>query len=237
MERKNPKNGTQKVKKKFEHKKVIIALVMIVVAFFGSFFVFFILKITLNTESPIVVVVSGSMEPTIHTGDLLFVRGIDPADIRNGTAEDKDGDIIVYDARGLWSGAPEDPIVHRVIDKYLDGGVWYFRTQGDANTLPDAAPVPESRVIGVVIGGIPYIGWVKIVLTQSGLLIPLLVIVSILLIISIIRDIIKEDDEDEKAQKEKQVERDSEPSSFFNNLKNNLKKKFNNLKNKFRTTD
>jgi len=195
------KNATKREKKKRFTKKVIFAIVMICVAFFGSFLIYFILQVTLNTEAPIVVVISPSMEPTIHEGDLLFVRGTDPENIKNGTVEDMDGDIIVFDARNLWIGAPEEPIVHRVIDKYLIGDTWYFRTKGDANSLPDATPVPESRVIGVVIGGIPYIGWVKIFLTRSGLLIPLLVIISALLIISIIRDIIKSEDNNEQKQR------------------------------------
>ena len=200
------KNATKKEKKSVSRKKIIIAVVMISVAFFGSFLVYFILQISFNTESPIVVVVSGSMEPQIHEGDLLFVMGIDAEDIKNGTAEDKDGDIIVFNAQGLWPSAPIEPIVHRVIDKYQVGDTWYFRTKGDANSIPDGAPIPESRVIGVVVGGIPYIGWVKIFLTDSGLLIPLLVIISVLLIVSIVRDIYKgdedEDDQDEKNKDE-----------------------------------
>jgi signal peptidase len=137
------------------------------------------------------------MEPQIHQGDLLFVMGREPENIKNGTIIDKDGDIIVFNAQGLWPSAPLEPIVHRVIDKYQVGDTWYFRTKGDANSIPDAAPIPESRVIGVIVGGIPYIGWVKIFLTDSGLLIPLLVIISALLIISIARDIYKGDDDDQ----------------------------------------
>lgn len=196
----------EKEKKPKSHKKVIIAVVMICIAFFGSFFAYLVLQVALNTEAPIVVVVSGSMEPSIREGDLLFVMGANPEDIKNGTAEDKNGDVIVFDARGLWVGAPEEPIVHRVIDKYLVGDIWYFRTKGDANSLPDRAPVPESRIIGVVIGGIPYIGWVKILLTESGLLIPLLVIISVLLVISIIWDIFQGDDEDQKKKNDKNQE-------------------------------
>ena len=188
---------TKKEKKPASRKKIIIAVVMISIAFFGSFLVYFILQISFNTKSPIVVVVSGSMETQIHKGDLLFVMGREPEDIKNGTIIDKDGDIIVFNAQGLWPTAPLDPIVHRVIDKYQVGDTWYFRTKGDANAIPDAAPIPESRIIGVVIGGIPYIGWVKIFLTESGLLIPLLVIISALLIISIVRDIYKGDDDDQ----------------------------------------
>ncbi|MBY8979178.1 MAG: signal peptidase I [Candidatus Lokiarchaeota archaeon] len=196
------KNTTEKEKKPVSRKKIIIAVVMISIAFFGSFLVYFILQVSFNTETPIVVVVSGSMEPQIHKGDLLFVMGREPENIRNGTIIDKDGDIIVFNAQGLWPSAPIEPIVHRVINKYQIGDTWYFRTKGDANSILDAAPVPEDRVIGVVVGGIPYIGWVKIFLTDSGLLIPLLIVISALLIISIVRDIYKGDDDDD-AQDEK----------------------------------
>lgn len=196
------KNATEKEKKPVSRKKIIIAVVMISIAFFGSFLVYFILQISFNTETPIVVVVSGSMEPQIHKGDLLFVMGIDAEDIKNGTAEDKDGDIIVFNAQ--WPSAPIEPIVHRVINKYLVGDKWYFETQGDANLIPDQAHTSEDNIIGVVVGGIPYIGWVKIFLTDSGLLIPLLVVISALLVISIVRDIYKGDgDDDEQDEKNK----------------------------------
>ena len=203
---KKMKNATKREKKPVSRKKIIIAIVMISIAFFGSFLVYFILQISFNTESPIVVVISPSMEPQIHTGDLLFVMGREPENIKNGTIADKDGDIIVFDAYGLWSSAPVEPIVHRVIDKYQVGDTWYFRTKGDANSVPDPAPVPEHRVIGVVVGGIPYIGWVKIILTEYGLLIPLLVVISALLIISIVRDIYKGDDDDQDDKNKDEVE-------------------------------
>lgn len=193
---KHIKNFFGKLKKPFPHKKIIIAIALILLAFFGSFFVYFILQISLNTESPIVVVISGSMEPTIHKGDLLFIMGKDPEDIRSGTAIDKSGDVIVFNAQ--WTGAPQEPIVHRVINKYQVNDTYFFDTKGDANPFPDPESVSEKDVIGVVIGGIPYIGWIKIFLTDSGLLIPLLVVVSALLVISLVKDIIqgeyKEDD-------------------------------------------
>lgn len=209
---KHIKNVFRKLKKPFPHKKVIVAIALILLAFFGSFFVYFILQISLNTESPIVVVISGSMEPNIHKGDLLFISGIDAKDIKNGTAEDKNGDVIVFDARELWIGAPQEPIVHRVIYKHKVNDTWYFRTKGDANPSPDPEEVPDFDIIGVVIGGIPYIGWVKIFLTDSGLLIPLLVIVSALLVISLVKDIIKgehKEDDKEDANDQKDITPDS----------------------------
>ena len=101
-----------------------------------------------------------SHQPNLHKGDLLFLKGKDAENIKNGTIEGKEGDIIVFDARGLWIRAPSDPIVHRVVDKMYDNG-WFFLTKGDANLNPDDAWVPETRIQGVVVGRIPYIGWVK----------------------------------------------------------------------------
>ena len=207
--KKEKEKEKEKEKKPISHKKIIYAVVMICIAFFGSFLFYFGLQVTLNTEVPIVIVISGSMEPNIRKGDLLFVKGTNPKDIKNGTVEDKNGDVIVFDARGLWVGAPEEPIVHRVVDMYLEGDTLYFRTKGDANSLPDQAPVPESRILGLVIGGIPYIGWVKIVLTESGLLIPLLVVISACLVISIVRDIFQEEDEDDAQMKINNKNQDS----------------------------
>jgi signal peptidase len=181
-------------------RKIIVAIVLIIFAFSGSFLIYYILQVTLNTEVPMVVVVSGSMEPTLYKGDLLFLQGKDPTTIKNGTIDGKEGDIIVFDAHGLWLNPPPDPIVHRVVNKKYDNG-WFFLTKGDANPSPDDAWVPDTKILGVVVGRIPYIGWVKIILTDSGLLIPLLVIVSALLVISIIWDIVKKDDNGREKKK------------------------------------
>ena len=51
---------------------------------------------------PIVVVLTGSMEPTFHRGDLLFLTNYEQEDIRVG-------DIIVFKVQGR-----NIPIVHRV---------------------------------------------------------------------------------------------------------------------------
>jgi signal peptidase len=207
-------------KRKESRRKIIIAVIIIAFAFLGSFLIYFILQIGLNTRSPMVVVISSSMEPNIHKGDLLFLRGVeDPADLKNGTIEEKNGDVIVFDARGLWSSAPVEPIVHRIVDKWYNDTLkqWYFITKGDANSLVDGSPhapvpgvpIPASRIIGVVVGGIPYIGWVKIFLTDSGLLIPILVILSALLIISIIWDFIKESEEKSDESREDKILKES----------------------------
>ncbi len=194
------KKSTDK-KEPISKKKVIASLLLIFFAFFGSFIIFFILQITLNTDTPMVVVISGSMAPKIQKGDLLFLQGKDPEDII-------EGDVIVFDAD--WSGAPDEPIVHRVVDIRKVGGDWEFRTKGDANRYKDEDWVDEDDILGVVCGRIPWIGWIKIVLTDYGLFIPVLILLAVPLILSIIWDLIKEEEEKkEKIKKTEEIEKEA----------------------------
>ena len=214
------KKERSKNKKETGSKKaILITVVLIIVAISSSFLIYFILQVSLNTSTPIVVVTSPSMSPNINTGDLVFIRGIDPAFIQNGTEEDKNGDVILFNAQGLWIGAPSIPVIHRVVNKRNNSGVWEFLTKGDANTYRDGYPaeawVSESRIFGVVVGMIPAIGWVKIILTDSGLLIPLIAIVLFLIIASIIWDVYKEQQEKRNA-----LENESSETSEIKKLKN-----------------
>lgn len=194
------KKSTEK-KEPISKKKVIASLLLIFFAFFGSFIIFFILQIALNTSTPMVVVISGSMAPKIQKGDLLFLQGKDPEDII-------EGDVIVFDAD--WSGAPDEPIVHRVVDIRKVGGDWEFRTKGDANRYKDEDWVDEDDILGVVCGRIPWIGWIKIVLTDYGLFIPVLILLAVPLILSIIWDLIKEEEEKkEKIEKTEEIEKEA----------------------------
>ena len=59
------------------------------------------MKLTLWTESPVVVVLSGSMEPSMQRGDVLLLAKNTPIE---------NGDIVVYELPGEGI-----PIVHRVL--------------------------------------------------------------------------------------------------------------------------
>lgn len=82
----------------------------------------------------LIVIVSGSMEPTIHTYALALVHfcDIDDLDI---------GDIIVYYHPGF-----DELITHRVIEKGLD----WVHTQGDANNIADDINVIDDNLYGKV---------------------------------------------------------------------------------------
>ncbi len=186
-------------KQSISKRKILFSVIILFVVFSSAFLVYFFLQFLFNSQTPIVIVISDSMKPNINRGDLLFVRGIDPEDIKNGTIEDQEGDIVVFDARGLWGGAPEEPIVHRIVHKWYNETTqkWYFYTKGDANFHIDMAIISEDRIYGVVIGGIPYVGFIKIFLVDTGLYIYIIIFLTGLLVISMIRDILRGDDRNE----------------------------------------
>lgn len=66
------------------------------------------LSVVTDSSSPIVVVLSGSMEPAFQRGDLLFLW--------NRGQDTQIGEIVVYNVKGK-----DIPIVHRVVRRYGGG--------------------------------------------------------------------------------------------------------------------
>ncbi len=92
------------------------------------------------------IVLSGSMEPVIQTGDMIFLHSTDPARLQTG-------DVICY----LDSG---QAITHRIVGirEGEDGQVRYV-TQGDGNNTADRQAVSADQVQGIWRGGkIPGMG-------------------------------------------------------------------------------
>jgi signal peptidase I len=111
------------------------------------------LALALSTDIPIVAVESGSMEPTFYRGDILVLYG--------AQAQDLDvGDIIVFSPSGGTT-----PVVHRIVELNNDGT---FQTKGDANSgqLPFEKSIDYSQVHGEVMFIVPYLGWVKLAMTD-----------------------------------------------------------------------
>ena len=123
------------------------------------------------------VVLSGSMEPTLSKGDLIFVRKSDIIE---------QGDIVVYQSGSSL-------IMHRVVQ--LDGTS--VVTQGDANNVPDE-PIQTAQIKGVVIGWIPAVGILFNALkTPVGAFITLLAAVALIEL-----SFRKQKDEDDKTLSE-----------------------------------
>lgn len=136
------------------------------------------LSIISDSPSPIVVVLSGSMEPAFQRGDLLFLWN------RNLVAETDVGEVVVYNVKDK-----DIPIVHRVVRKFGKGYVFVTEgmvqwlttrsdtakllTKGDNNLSDDTELYAKNQdylvrkdIIGSVIGYIPFVGYVTILLSE-----------------------------------------------------------------------
>jgi signal peptidase len=117
------------------------------------------------------VVRSGSMTPTIETGDVVVAQQIEPLSARVGqivTFKDPDG-----------SGRL---LSHRVRAVHRNGTQVSFVTQGDANTGQEKWNVPVGGQIGRVLYRVPKIGYALVWTQVPGGRIGLIVIPALLLI-------------------------------------------------------
>jgi signal peptidase len=129
---------------------MVVAVILAVLVFWYGF------QCAFRTEYPILAVASGSMEPVLYAGDLIFVEGIQNFSDVHAAVKDADvpGDVIVYEGTSKR-------IVHRAVEKTYNEatGTWSFKTWGDNNDWPDSGTVDESRVIGRYVGfKVPWLG-------------------------------------------------------------------------------
>jgi len=116
-------------------------------------------------------VLTGSMRPSMPPGTLVVVRPEPAAAVRVG-------DVVTYQ---LHSGEPE-VVTHRVVAVGIDGaGHRIFRTQGDANDVPDAAWVRPVQLKGVRWYAVPHLGRVSNLLNGAERQVVLTLVVGALL--------------------------------------------------------
>lgn len=141
------------------------------------------LIVVTGCESPVVVVLTGSMEPAFQKGDLLLLTHDREQPIRVG-------DITVFKIHGR-----PIPIVHRVIkvhetyvacqfypgiffqiviNTYSESGEVKFLTKGDNNNVDDRALYAEGQewltkddVMGRASAYLPYVGMITILMNEN----------------------------------------------------------------------
>ena len=118
-------------------------------------------------------VISGSMEPEIPVGSLVYVEGIAPEDV-------KENDVIAF-----YGGRDANAIItHRVVENRIIMGE--FITKGDANQTNDMNPVQYENLLGRVEWSVPEVGVIAQILTgiegkiAAGSLIGLAVILHVI---------------------------------------------------------
>jgi signal peptidase len=137
-----------------------------------------------------VAVESGSMEPNMHRGDVIFLVSPDRVGIvtyvegvqKGYKSFGSFGDVIVYKPNGDNN---RTPIIHRVLayvkkgenipvrvgnSVYLTNNIASqdgYITQGDHNPIPDqprvSKPVQKEWIIGVAKFRIPYVGYFRLI--------------------------------------------------------------------------
>ncbi len=141
------------------------------------------------------VVLSGSMEPTYHTGSLIYDKKVDPFTL-------KEGDVITF-------MVSEDTLAtHRIVGVVPDEdepGTIRFRTKGDANDAEDGTLVHYKNVVGTPVFTIPYLGYFSNWITHAPGKYIAITAAVVFLILLFLPDMLKKADEaDRKAAERKQ---------------------------------
>lgn len=103
-------------------------------------------------------VMTGSMEPSINVGDMVIVKQTEEKDIQIG-------DIITYVVKN-----GKESVTHRVIEIIEKDGEKFYRTKGDNNNVADPDVVIYENILGKVDFQIEGIGKIiAYIFTGTGL--------------------------------------------------------------------
>jgi len=123
------------------------------------------------------IVISGSMEPTIATGDLLIATRAD-------TSRLEVGDIV-----SLHSDLTHKLVTHRIVSiTPLDGDRWEIEMKGDANTSGDVVAYEVGDRVWKPGPRLPGVGYAVSTLMQREFVVPALFALVALLGLSLLRD-------------------------------------------------
>lgn len=133
--------------------------------------VLFILPITPLAKDvyQVVVVRSGSMEPTIKTGGLVIYANVDTYG---------EGDVVAFRNQGT---SQKIITIHRIMRSENQDDEIVFFTKGDANDAEDPNPLKQEELLGKVIFSVPFLGFI-VSWMKTGTGIALLVILPLALL-------------------------------------------------------
>lgn len=122
----------------------------------------------------VMTVLSGSMEPAIHTGSVIAIKPVDDP------KHYKVGDVITFKA-------PDDKqklITHRIKEVKPKGDLVEYITKGDANKTADLEPVPAGNIVGQYANfTVPYVGYMLSFAKSKAGLIWLMIVPGALLVV------------------------------------------------------
>ena len=148
-------------------KKIITVFIYLISVILGlSLVVGALSSMNLNLPYQTYLVQSGSMEPSIMTGDVVVIKK---------THQIKQNDVITFvdDQQRL--------VTHRVIEDKTQGKLPLFKTKGDANRTADLSLVKPNQIKGKVWLTIPKLGYVvRFSKTKLGIVLLIMVPATII---------------------------------------------------------
>jgi len=112
----------------------------------------------------LIVIRSGSMEPTIKTGSVL---------ISKKSNNYKKGDVITFKKIG------NEIVTHRIIAVSKGGDGLFYKTKGDANNADDMFLTKNANVIGRSVAVLPYAGYgIEFLRSKVGVVVLILIPVA-----------------------------------------------------------
>lgn len=136
-------------------------------------------------------VLSGSMEPTYHTGSLIYVKKVDTNQIQSG-------EVITF---MLDENTVATHRVVEVVPDEDDPSVLRFRTKGDANESADGSLVHYKNVIGTPVFTIPKLGYAANYIQHPPGMYVAISVGAILILLVFLPDLFSSDDEKKDRKK------------------------------------
>ena len=100
----------------------------------------------------VLIVQSGSMSPSVKTGDVVVVRNV--AEQERSSLQV--GNVVTFKAANNQAKL----ITHRIVGvRHLPSGETFYTTKGDANEVQDSALLTPDRVVGEVEFRVPRLGY------------------------------------------------------------------------------
>ena len=139
------------------------------------------------------IVLTGSMNQEIASGDLAVVKDVDPNTL-------KEGDIIAFKVDNIV-------ITHRIVEIRDDNNEKEFITKGDNNSTEDEGYVKEEQIEGIYKFKVKRLGDVAMFLqTTKGIVLCLSIPIALLILLQIIQSINDRREMKQKDKKEKELE-------------------------------
>lgn len=88
------------------------------------------------------IILTGSMEPSIQIGTLVFTKPF---------SFYRQNDIVTFKKDNRT-------VTHRIIDTQIRDNAFYYQTMGDANNAPDTDLISGSQILGKTFFTLPYLG-------------------------------------------------------------------------------